>query len=181
MNLVKVVNLKDKITINISRINKNVFFYFKGKKKLVLKISYSGGFFLKNNALLILNNLTYSDYIKQMKLIEGNLERFLYSQYTCFGKLYMIGLGFKNFILGNVLYVLVGDCNYIMFVIPANLKVFCKKNQIYILGESNVEIFNFMSNIKRVKKSNFYKGKGLLQFKNFKFTKLKVGKKQRFM
>jgi ribosomal protein L6P/L9E len=93
----------------------------------------------------------------------------------------MIGLGFKNFILGDILYVLVGDCNYIMFVIPTSLKVFCKKNQIYILGENKIEIFNFMSNIKRVKKSNFYKGKGLLQFKNFKFTKLKVGKKQRFM
>ena len=36
-------------------------------------------------------------------------------------------------------------------------------------------------NIKKIKKSNFYKGKGVLEFKNFKFTKLKVGKKQRFM
>jgi ribosomal protein L6P/L9E len=93
----------------------------------------------------------------------------------------MIGLGFKNFILGKQLYILVGDCNYIIFSIPNNLKVFCKKNQVFLLGENNVEIFNFMSNIKRVKKSNFYKGKGILQFKNFKFTKLKIGKKQRFM
>jgi ribosomal protein L6P/L9E len=93
----------------------------------------------------------------------------------------MIGLGFKNFVLGNNLYILVGDCNYIVFEIPLNLKIYCKKNQIYILGENPVEMFNFMTNIKRVKKSNFYKGKGLLQFKNFKFTKLKVGKKQRFM
>src|SRR5690606_26324700 len=141
MNLVKFVDLRDKITINISRIDKNVFFYFKSKKKLVLRISYDENFFLKNNVLLILNTVNYSNYIKQMRLIVENLEHFLYNQYSRFGKLYIIGLGFKNFILGNILYVLVGDCNYIMFTIPSDLKVFCKKNQIYILGESSVEIF----------------------------------------
>lgn len=181
MNLTKFIDLKDKITIDTIRVNKNVYFYFKNKKRLVLKVSYNKSFFLKNSNLTIINKLNYSDYIKQLKLIVESLESFLYNQHTCFGKLYMIGLGFKNFILGDILYVLVGDCNYIMFVIPTSLKVFCKKNQIYILGENKIEIFNFMSNIKRVKKSNFYKGKGLLQFKNFKFTKLKVGKKQRFM
>jgi len=93
----------------------------------------------------------------------------------------MIGLGFKNFVLGRKLYILVGDCNYIIFDIPEALKIYCKKNQIYILSVSNSTLHNFIANLKRVKKSNFYKGKGDLQFKNFKFTKLKVGKKQRFM
>jgi ribosomal protein L6P/L9E len=61
------------------------------------------------------------------------------------------------------------------------LKIYCKKNQIYILGNNLVDIWNFASNIKNIKKLNFYKGKGILEFKNFKFMKLKVGKKQRFM
>ena len=104
-----------------------------------------------------------------------------YGHYLNFGKLYMIGLGFKNFVLNNNLYILVGDCNYIIFSIPPTLKVFCRRNQIYILSQNHSDLFNFISVIKSVKKANFYKGKGVLEFKNFKFTKLKVGKKQRFM
>jgi ribosomal protein L6P/L9E len=181
MELVKIVNLNNKITLKIENFNKNLFFYFNSKKKVVLKITLNGRVFLKNGNLTVLNNLTYTNCINYIRFITRNFESFLYNHYSHFSKLHMIGLGFKNFILGDKLYILVGDCNYIIFFIPNSLKVFCKKNQIFVLGESNVEIFNFISNIKRVKKSNFYKGKGILQFKNFKFTKLKVGKKQRFM
>jgi hypothetical protein len=181
MELVKIINLGDKITLKIESFNKGVLFYFNSKKRVVLKITFNGNFFLKTRTLTVLNNLTYTNCVDYIKFITKNLESFLYNQYNHFSKLHMIGLGFKNFILGKQLYILVGDCNYIIFSIPDNLKVFCKKNQIFLLGENNVEIFNFMSNIKRVKKSNFYKGKGILQFKNFKFTKLKIGKKQRFM
>ncbi len=181
MELVKIVNLNSKITLKIENFNKNFFFYFNSKKKVVLKLTLNGRGFLKNENLTILNDLTYTNCINYIRFITKNLELFLHNQYNHFSKLHMIGLGFKNFILGNKLYILVGDCNYIIFSIPDDLKVFCKKNQIFVLGENNIEIFNFISNIKRVKKSNFYKGKGVLQFKNFKFTKLKVGKKQRFM
>nr|ALG41036.1 ribosomal protein L6 [Acanthamoeba polyphaga] len=181
MELVKIINSDNKIALKIKNLDKNLFFYFNSKKKVVLKITLNSGFFLRNTTLTVLNNLTYSDSIGYIKFITKNLESFLYNQYNHFSKLHMIGLGFKNFILGRQLYILVGDCNYLIFSIPNNLKVFCKKNQVFLLGDSNVEIYNFMSNIKRVKKSNFYKGKGVLQFKNFKFTKLKVGKKQRFM
>jgi hypothetical protein len=181
MELVKIINSDNKIALKIKNLDKNLFFYFNSKKKVVLKITLNSGFFLRNTTLTVLNNLTYSDSISYIKFITKNLESFLYNQYNHFSKLHMIGLGFKNFILGRQLYILVGDCNYLIFSIPNNLKVFCKKNQVFLLGDSDVEIYNFMSNIKRVKKSNFYKGKGVLQFKNFKFTKLKVGKKQRFM
>jgi hypothetical protein len=181
MELLKIINLQDKITIKMEKVNQNIFFYFKCKKKIILKATFSKSFFLSGNTLAVLNNLKCSDYVNYIKFIGNTLENFLYNQYSCFSKLHMIGLGFKNFVLGDHLYILVGDCNYIMFLIPNSLKVFCKKNQVFILGENDVEIFNFMSHIKRVKKSNFYKGKGILQFKNFKFTKLKVGKKQRFM
>lgn len=181
MELVKVINLDNKITLKMESFNKNIFFYFNNKKKIVLKFTLNGGFFLRTGTLTILNNLNYAHCIDYIKFITKTLESFLYNQYNYFSKLHMIGLGFKNFILGRQLYILVGDCNYIIFSIPDNLKIFCKKNQVFLLGESSSEIFNFMSNIKRVKKSNFYKGKGILQFKNFKFTKLKIGKKQRFM
>ena len=182
MQLLKIVNLQNKITLKLSKSSgRSVLFYFKNTKKLVLKVTFNKTFFLAGNNLIILNDSNYTDYFNYMKMIIKNLNLFVYNQYTYFSKLHMIGLGFKNFILGKYLYILVGDCNYIMFRIPESVKVFCKKNQVFILGENSIEIFNFMSHIKRVKKSNFYKGKGILQFKNFKFTKLKVGKKQRFM
>lgn len=150
--------------------------------RVVLKFYINSSVFLENSSLIFLNNsLRYNDYLLAFNILKNQIGAEFYNIYNSFGKLHMIGLGFKNFILGDRLYILVGDCNYIVFKVPASLKVFCKKNQIYILSYSNSELFNFMSCLKKVKKSNFYKGKGVLQFKNFKFTKLKVGKKQRFM
>jgi ribosomal protein L6P/L9E len=103
-----------------------------------------------------------------------------YSFFKEYGKLHMIGLGYKNFVMDNKLYILIGDCNYIILNIPQSVKIFCKKNQIYALSSDKKCLFDFLSFIKNIKKINFYKGKGVLEFKNFKFTKLKVGKKQRF-
>ena len=77
MNLTKFIDLKDKITIDTIRVNKNVYFYFKNKKRLVLKVSYNKSFFLKNSNLTIINKLNYSDYIKQLKLLVETLECFL--------------------------------------------------------------------------------------------------------
>jgi ribosomal protein L6P/L9E len=181
MELVKIINLKNKITLRVGKINESALFYFKCGKKVILRVNISRSFFLHQKTLITFGNLAYSNYSNYIEFVTKILENFFYNHYSHFSKLHMIGLGFKNFILGNQLYILVGDCNYIIFFIPTALKLFCKKNQIFILGENEVEIFNFISNVKKIKKSNFYKGKGILQFKNFKFTKLKVGKKQRFM
>jgi ribosomal protein L6P/L9E len=162
--------------------NNNMFLILKTNKKLLLRIKFSNNIICKDNIIFTLSNtLKFNNYLSFTVLISKYLEKEFYEKYKGFAKLYMIGLGFKNFILNNRLYILVGDCNYIIFYIPLTLKIFCKKNQIYVLGNNDLEIFDFISNIKKVKKSNFYKGKGILQFKNFKFTKLKVGKKQRFM
>lgn len=151
-------------------------------RRILLKIKSSDKFNIIDNNLIILNNkFKYNDYSSLFSLISYYLKNSKLSYYSNFMKLHLVGLGFKNFILDNELYILVGDCNYIVFKIPDSLKVYCKKNQIYILGNSLTDIWNFSSNIKNIKKLNFYKGKGILEFKNFKFMKLKVGKKQRFM
>jgi ribosomal protein L6P/L9E len=92
----------------------------------------------------------------------------------------MIGLGFKNFVFRDELHILVGDCNYILLKIPDEIKIFCRKGRIYMLSNSAEKLYNFSAILKRIKKPNFYKGKGILEFKNFKFMKLKIGKKQRF-
>jgi hypothetical protein len=131
----------------------------------------------KNSVVFLKSSLSVSFLIKYMvQLVFQENSKF----YTAYSKLYMVGLGFKNFILGNFLYILVGDCNYVIFEIPQTVKVFCKKNQLYFLSKEKSAISDFMYNIKTIKRLNFYKGKGVLLFKNFKFTKLKVGKKQRF-
>lgn len=150
-----IINRKDQN--NYDQSNKLLTNTFIFKKKTFNKIVFNFFLFLKN--LNLQNNYGFSKN---------------------FSKIYMVGLGFKNFILNNNLYILVGDCNYVIFNIPDSIKIFCKKNQIYLLSNNADELFNFTYYLKNIKKLNFYKGKGVLEFKNFKFTKLKVGKKQRF-
>lgn len=91
----------------------------------------------------------------------------------------MVGLGYKNFVLGGSLFILVGDCNYIIFQIPPKIKILCKKNKIYIVGNDSSLVNDFSSKLKKIKKLNMYKGKGVINFRNFKFMKLKIGKKQK--
>lgn len=170
------------LNLKIKKEGGTLVIVFLDHQKLLLKLRIRDSFTIRNTGILLLNSrLTEFDYSNFLGSTVNRLSSAVYGHYSQFSKLYMIGLGFKNFVLGQKLYILVGDCNYLVFDIPWGLKIFCKKNQIYLLGINETEIFNFMSNIKRIKKSNFYKGKGVLEFKNFKFTKLKVGKKQRFM
>lgn len=176
----KIKNLN--VNLKIKKEKNTVIIIFLNQHKLLLKLKIGESFITKDKSVLLLaDKLTEFDYSNFLRSVAKHLSCAVYGQYSQFSKLYMIGLGFKNFVLGQKLYILVGDCNYLVFDIPQSVKIFCKKNQIYFLGVNNTEIFNFMSNIKKIKKSNFYKGKGVLEFKNFKFTKLKVGKKQRFM
>lgn len=172
-------------TINIKLMNfkgLGVLLLFSPTKKILLKIKSINILNVNGNSFLLLNNKNkYNNYYSLFNMLGYFLKNNNLSYYSNFIRLHLVGLGFKNFVLNNELYILVGDCNYIIFKIPDNLKVYCKKNQIYILGNSLTDIYNFSSNIKNIKKLNFYKGKGILEFKNFKFMKLKVGKKQRFM
>lgn len=166
------------LKINFKSTGNKVNFLFSSSDKLFLRLNLS---VTLENSLYIFQNLNSNKCYSLFKLLEKKIDQLFYKHYLFFSKIYMIGLGYKNFVLSNRLYLLVGDCNYIIFEIPDTLKVFCRKNQIYVLSCNQVELFNFAANLKKIKKPNFYKGKGVLEFKNFKFTKLKVGKKQRFM
>jgi len=100
-------------------------------------------------------------------------------RYSYFTKINLVGLGFKNFVFRERLHILIGDCNYLLFNIPREIEIFCKKNQVYGLSNDKILLFDFFSSLKSLKKINYYKGKGILEFNNFKFMKLKVGKKQK--
>lgn len=110
-------------------------------KKILLKIKLMGIVKIRQNSLILLNKkITYNDYHNLLDTLGHYLKNNDLYYYSNFIKLHLVGLGFKNFILNDELYVLVGDCNYIIFKIPCNLKVYCKKNQIYVLGNSLTDI-----------------------------------------
>lgn len=94
-------------------------------------------------------------------------------------KIFLVGLGYKNFVYNNKLYILIGDSNYITLEIPKEVNILCRKNQIFGISKDKMILLDFFSNLKYLKKLNLYKGKGILEFKNFKFMKLKTGKKQK--
>jgi hypothetical protein len=178
-----IFNNKTSLDLKVTSDNQLKILFYTSNQKLFLKYRLSGGVtgILNSNKLFILRKLPYNSYTLILNKLTQSFSKLFFSQYFYFGKLHMIGLGFKNFVLEGKLYILVGDCNYIIFDIPSTLKIFCKKNQIYILSTDYNDALNFLHIIKKIKKPNFYKGKGVLEFKNFKFTKLKVGKKQRFV
>lgn len=170
------------LKINLSLYNnKPLFLAHRGNKLIISRLEKSSISCIDNSECFFFPKFNKKDVLNLFKVVKTQSEAIFYQTYMFFGKIHMIGLGYKNFVLDNKLYLLVGDCNYIIFQIPDCIKVFCKKNQIYMLSINEVELFNFISNLKKIKKPNFYKGKGILEFRNFKFTKLKVGKKQRFM
>lgn len=162
----------------IKKLNNNLFkiglrttgnlIFYNHKKKITFKS------FAKQSNLKI---FSAHNLIKlYTKIVSCFVENNFYSYFT---KINLIGLGFKNFVFNYKLYILIGDCNYLIFNIPQEIKIICKKNQIYGLSESKSLLFIFFSFLKKLKKINFYKGKGILEFSNFKFMKLKIGKKQK--
>lgn len=183
MNLSKVFYNNNAINLKLMKLSGiPVLLFVLSSKKILLKIKPINISRINDSVLTLFNNkIKYNEYYSIFKTINYYLKTSTMVYYSNFIKLHLVGLGYKNFVLKDELYILVGDCNYIVFKIPNNLKVYCKKNQIYVLGNNLTDIWNFSSNIKNIKKLNFYKGKGILEFKNFKFMKLKVGKKQRFM
>lgn len=184
MKIIKTLLLDEQIKISLfAKVNKvRVGFSLdQGNRRSLTKFELSSRVICLKQTLFIFKNLAYKNIASMVNIVREMSEKTFHGNYLTFSKIYMIGLGFKNFVLGERLYILVGDCNYIIFNIPRSIKLYCKKNQIYLLSNNSIDMFDFISEIKKVKKPNFYKGKGLLEFKNFKFTKLKVGKKQRFM
>lgn len=145
-----------------------------------ISLKKNSDFLLFNDKLISFNN-SKRLVNKFYAFTKFEFESYHFQNLSFFNKLYMIGLGYKNFLLDDKLYILIGDCNYIILEIPSGLNIICKKNQIYLMSNNLQMIFDFSTILKKIKKVNFYKGKGVMEFPNFKFTKLKVGKKQRFM
>lgn len=95
-------------------------------------------------------------------------------------KIHLVGLGYKNFVIDSQLYILLGNANYVVYRIPDDIYLICKKNQIFLFSYNIDRLNNFVYELRFIKKSNIYKGKGVVEFRNFKFMRLRIGKKQKF-
>jgi len=148
----------------------------KNKIHLILKIKIKKKiFFIKNNKIFFIKNIINKKLL--LYYFKYFIINYLYN-YKFYNKIYNIGLGFKNFIYKNYLFLLLGNSNYYKLKIPNNIYIICKKNQIYFFSNNKIKLNNFLFLIKNLKKINLYKGKGLINFYNFKFMKLKMGKKK---
>jgi hypothetical protein len=149
-------------------------------------------FLLKNKIIFYNNNRSINFHFNRIRAVNKVYAKYaffnLYKKFVLFfcmadnfyfTKINLIGLGFKNFVFRERLHILIGDCNYLLLNIPKEVEIFCKKNQVYGLSTDKSLLFDFFSSLKSLKKINYYKGKGILEFNNFKFMKLKVGKKQK--
>ena len=96
-----------------------------------------------------------------------------------FKKITLVGLGFKCFLYEKDLWLYTGLSHFVKFSIPDNVTIYCRKKKIYIFSFNKRVITNFLRQIKFYRLPNKYKGKGILEFKQFKgFITLKKGKRQ---
>lgn len=172
--------IKKKFIFNFLNFKMYIF-----KNSLFLKfINYSSLILFKINInnIIFINNKFYFKKKKNFNIFffqfKNYLNKFIYNYYKYYSKIYNIGLGYKNFIYKKNLFLLLGDANYYKLKIPKEILIKCKKNQIYFFSIDKLILFNYINKIKNIKNLNIYKGKGLINFQNFKFMKLKIGKKR---
>lgn len=79
------------------------------------------------------------------------------------------------------MYVKLGFCRVLKVEVPAGISVFSRrKSRILLLSSDYNLLSNFIVKLKRLRKFDFYKGKGVFEYNTFDGIKLKVGKQQQF-
>lgn len=131
----------------------------------------------RNNELFIVDFAKKILEEKLSSLIKTNLKGTTFS----FSKrLNLVGIGFRCWTIfeENKKFLIVKtslskDC--ILFV-PSNIDIFClNSTTIFVTGVTKLDVNSFVLLIKRIKKPNFYKKKGI--FLGNEIVKVKVGKK----
>lgn len=155
--------------------NNNIFFYIYSNNILIIFIKNNFNYIyfkFKINLQYMFNsfNRIFNFLENTLLLHNNNLNYYM--------KLYNIGLGYKNFIYKNILYIYLGDSNYYKIKFSKNIIIICKKNQLYFFSKFKDFLLNFVNKLTSLKKINLYKGKGIIPYSNFKFMKLKKGKKK---
>lgn len=109
---------------------------------------------------------TYTSHIKNM--VQGVNEVFE-------KKLIVEGIGYRVNLLDKSLKLIVGFSHPIVFKVPEGITVDVKKNNISISGPDKEKVGQFTAEIRAIKKSEPYKGKGI-RYEN-EVVRRKQGKK----
>jgi len=121
------------------------------------------GIFLKSK-------VSYKLFISLLKqMVEG-------VRYGYFLKCTFVGLGYRFVHLGDRILFKLGYSHYIRYNVPKSVYIIGFKNQLIVYGLDLEEVSRVGNIIKKFKKINVYKGKGI--FINDEKVVLKVGKKR---
>lgn len=121
-------------------------------------------------------NFSLSDLLELYLYIRTKFIRKIY-----FSKYFFIGLGFKMFSIFRKLFVWVGLTHYTILDLPSSLKIYAKKKRIYFICYNKTRLKLFLSIVRKIKKRDIYRGKGLLEIKTYKnFIRMKKIKKKQY-
>ncbi len=74
-----------------------------------------------------------------------------------------------------------GFCRIIKVKVPSDVSIFARKrNRLLLLSNNHDALSRFVVGLKKLRKFDLYKGKGIFEYSNFDGIKLKVGKQQQF-
>lgn len=165
------------ITSNIIITNENITYFFSvinNKKYLIIsnKIDENSFFILIDNLVnctKIENNLYLStNYSKlnnnKILALEYLIKKTINSlNKTVTKQLILKGRGFKSSIINKrTLQLKIGLSHLVKLEIPKNIKISLKKNKISCKSKQISVVNNFTTKIKKLKKKDVYKGKGIL-------------------
>lgn len=140
--------------------------------------------FLRNSPFYVSENISFfflkkNDHNTFLRLLKNNLVG------SCFGWFSLLELIGRNYTVYNykskgnqVIYFDLGFSHNILFHVPKNVKVFCRKKVIFVYGSNLSEIKSLCQSILNLKPLNVYKGKGL-KFLESKVI-LKMGKQSQY-
>lgn len=165
-------NLKDSLNINI---NQNWLAIHSNNNKVIKHKNSATLYLIKNNKFYILNkNIKNKIFLLHtlQKLFDG-----LEKNYSL--KLNLVGLGFKiNILENNLIELKLGFSHSIFYKLPQGIKILQPKDRISIyllMGPELTKLTQVFATLRRLKKPEPYKGKGIRYFNEI--IKLKEGKK----
>ena len=170
---------------SLIKIPKKTSIYIIPKKKILVIKSGSNSFILKNFnfSLIKIKNKTeflyirHNDY-KNYKKDFVRLKRLIFDvSYKSFRKLKLQGIGYKFSIISDkIINLKLGFSHNIYFKLPEYVTIkLTKNNTLFLFSDSTEKLVTISESIKRCKRPDPYKGKGVL-YENEKIQ-FKIGKK----
>jgi large subunit ribosomal protein L6 len=167
---------------NLNIVLKNNILYLKYLNKFTyIPILKEINFYIKQDKLILYLNLNKfknnSNLFKLFNLFTNILNNKIIGLTT--GFYYLVkceGLGYKLKVNNNKLILKLGFSHFVYIKIPKNFFIFCLNNQtIFIYGIDKQQLKLFINKLKKIRKFNIYKGKGIKLLNEV--IKLKKGKK----